>query len=70
MDESMFDDDINSDNHFVNLNIDFDKNIEISKIWSTQVDLVLQIIARDNVKNIFMILTWDFKKNIEISMMQ
>jgi hypothetical protein len=70
MDESMFNDDIDSENHFMDLNIDFDKSVEISKIWSTQVDKVLQIIARDNEKNIFMIITWNFVKNIEVSMLQ
>lgn len=66
----MFNDDIDSENHFMDLNIDFDKSVEISKIWSTQVDKVLQIIARDNEKNIFMIITWNFVKNIEVSMLQ
>lgn len=31
----MFNDDIDSENHFVDLNLDFDKNVEIAKIWST-----------------------------------
>jgi len=44
----MFDDNIDSENHFIDLKIDFDKNVEIAKIWSTQVDDALQIIAKDN----------------------
>ena len=70
LDESMFNDDIDSENHFIDLNLDFDKNVEIAKIWSTQVDHILQIIAKDNEKNIFMIVSWDFIKNIEIATLQ
>ena len=66
----MFNDDIDSENHFVDLNLDFDKNVEISKIWSTQVYHILQIIAKDNEKNIFMIVSWDFIKNIEVATLQ
>lgn len=70
LDDSMFNDDIDSENHFVDLNIDFDKDVEIAKIWSTSLDHVLQIVANDNEKDIFMIVTWDMIKNIEVSMMQ
>ena len=70
LDESMFNDDIDSENNFIDLNLDFDKNVEIAKIWSTQVNHSLQIIAKDNEKNIFMIVSWDFIKNIEIATLQ
>lgn len=62
--------------------INFDKDILIEKIWGTQKDYNLQIIAIDDVKNILFILTWDFRrepnkklrpslkdKNIESSML-
>jgi hypothetical protein len=47
---------------FFDANINFDKNILIEKIWGTQKDYNLQIIAIDDVKNILFILTWDFRK--------
>jgi hypothetical protein len=64
-------------------NTNFDKDILIEKIWGTQKDYNLQIIAVDDVKNILFIVTWDFRreqnkklrgkslkdKNIEASMM-
>ena len=47
LDESMFNDDENSENQFVYVNIDFGKDIEILKIWSTSIYHHVQIVARD-----------------------
>jgi len=69
VDKTLFDEFFSDKDKFTNLHIDFDKTVEISKIWSTKLPNVLQIVAKDNVKDIFMILTWDFKKNIEVSML-
>jgi hypothetical protein len=80
-DEIWDNDDVEMEFNYANTN--FDKDILIEKIWGTQKDYNLQIIAVDDVKNILFIVTWDFRreqnkklrgkslkdKNIEASMM-
>ena len=55
-------------NHpFIDADIEFEKTVEICKLWQTSVEDTFQIVAKDNVKNVLIILTWDFNKNIEFS---
>ena len=53
-------------------NIEFENDIVIEKILSTCKKYHLQIVARDNKKQVLIIVTWDFSpnKNIEYSMLQ
>ena len=68
LDDSMFNDDENSVNQFHFIDIDFGKDIEITKIWSTDVYHNIQIVARDLKQNIMIVVTWDCTKNIESAM--
>jgi len=70
IDESMFNDDIDSENQFTELNIQFDQGVEICQLFSTCVPHHLQIVAKDNQKQIILIVTWDTLKNIEVTCMQ
>lgn len=57
---------------FETAKINFNKEILIDKIWGTQINNNLQIVATDDVNKILFIITWDFNegKNIEKSMLQ
>lgn len=50
MDETMFNDDIDSDNQFTEINIQFDPGVEICQLYTTCVSSQLQIVAKDNQK--------------------
>lgn len=67
--ETMFNDDKDSANVFRDAAINFDKSVEISKIWTTVTSHILQIIAVDNEKKVMLVVTWDFDNNIEVSML-
>ena len=56
---------------FKNAYINFDKEILIEKIWGTEKDYNLQIVAVDDLKKILFIVTWDFNegRNLEASML-
>mgnify|MGYP000223325179 CR=1 FL=1 len=64
----MFNEDENSDNFFAKANFNFDKDIEIVKIWDTTTRYHLQIIAKHREKHILIVMVWDFNNNIEKSM--
>jgi len=64
----MFNDDMNSENSFTLANINFEKDVEISKILSTSIYHHIQIVAKDAVNNVMIIVTWDCDNNIEASM--
>ena len=55
---------------FKNMNVDFDKEVEIIKIWPTRVESHLQIIAKDHDAKVVIVLTWDFVQNMEATMFQ
>lgn len=52
------------------LNCQFVSTIQIVNMMETQIENVIQIIARDNINNILIIMSWDFSQNIEYSMYQ
>ena len=50
--------------------IPFLKNIEIFNVRSTESPNIIQLIAKDNRRNILIVLSWDFENNKEFSMYQ
>lgn len=50
--------------------VDFDRGVDIEKIYETSKRNWLQIIARETVRNVLIVLTWDFEENMEASMFQ
>ena len=50
--------------------VDFDKGVDIEKIYETSKRHWLQIIARETVRNVLIVLTWNFNENTEASMFQ
>jgi hypothetical protein len=47
---------------------EFSPSVEIVDILNTCVKYQLQIVAKDNDKNVLIIQTWDFNKKCEVSM--
>ena len=50
------------------INLDLSDDIEIIDVITTCEKNRLQIVAKDNKKNILIVFIWDFEKNKEITM--
>lgn len=66
--ETMFNDDIYSENEFTDINIEFGKNVEIIKIMNTSIVHRIQIIAKDLLSLVIVVATWDCTDNNECAM--
>jgi hypothetical protein len=55
---------------FEQLDVDFNKNVEINRVLRTLSGEIHQIVATDHDEKIFIVMTWDFEKNLELTMYQ
>jgi len=70
LDETMFNDDINSHNEFTTLNIEFSHDVEICSIINTSERKHIQIVAKDMKRKVMIVVTWNLEENVEAAMFQ